>query len=306
MRGWNDGSVSEARRLIENLGRLRDHAEAVRAGSPTARDDLATVLHVLVGGDGTADGYGLVQRALDEMNLDPPMMHGWASTVSEAIDGEPVLLALRGSPETGTVMTLRDRLSEPCLRFALPGTEPAANWSSLDLIKRVRNKFGSHVDKKPPGWLEELRYYPAGDADAVTYLLWRAAEEVASAVVAALVAGGCDVEPFEPHDRYLNGIDLTQAYVLDRPGVHLDVRAQVQCESWTSGARRAIVGARFGDEPFVFGVEGDGRLALSMGAAGTPVADLAREFIQGEMPKVGRNEPCPCGGGRKFKHCHGR
>lgn len=22
--------------------------------------------------------------------------------------------------------------------------------------------------------------------------------------------------------------------------------------------------------------------------------------------KVGRNEPCPCGSGRKFKHCHGR
>jgi len=24
------------------------------------------------------------------------------------------------------------------------------------------------------------------------------------------------------------------------------------------------------------------------------------------MPKVGRNEPCPCGSGKKFKHCHGR
>ena len=22
--------------------------------------------------------------------------------------------------------------------------------------------------------------------------------------------------------------------------------------------------------------------------------------------KVGRNEPCPCGSGRKFKHCHGK
>jgi preprotein translocase subunit SecA len=21
--------------------------------------------------------------------------------------------------------------------------------------------------------------------------------------------------------------------------------------------------------------------------------------------KVGRNEPCPCGSGKKFKHCHG-
>ena len=23
------------------------------------------------------------------------------------------------------------------------------------------------------------------------------------------------------------------------------------------------------------------------------------------MGKVGRNEPCPCGSGRKFKRCHG-
>ncbi|MEM7375693.1 MAG: SEC-C metal-binding domain-containing protein, partial [Bacteroidota bacterium] len=24
------------------------------------------------------------------------------------------------------------------------------------------------------------------------------------------------------------------------------------------------------------------------------------------VPKVGRNAPCPCGSGKKYKHCHGR
>jgi preprotein translocase subunit SecA len=24
-----------------------------------------------------------------------------------------------------------------------------------------------------------------------------------------------------------------------------------------------------------------------------------------EYPKVGRNEPCPCGSGKKYKQCHG-
>jgi uncharacterized protein len=28
--------------------------------------------------------------------------------------------------------------------------------------------------------------------------------------------------------------------------------------------------------------------------------------IRREAPKVGRNDPCPCGSGKKFKHCHGR
>jgi uncharacterized protein len=29
------------------------------------------------------------------------------------------------------------------------------------------------------------------------------------------------------------------------------------------------------------------------------------EAVRRDQPKVGRNEPCPCGSGRKFKQCHG-
>ncbi|RMG92330.1 MAG: preprotein translocase subunit SecA [Chloroflexi bacterium] len=28
--------------------------------------------------------------------------------------------------------------------------------------------------------------------------------------------------------------------------------------------------------------------------------------LRRDMPKVGRNDPCPCGSGKKYKHCHGR
>ena len=28
--------------------------------------------------------------------------------------------------------------------------------------------------------------------------------------------------------------------------------------------------------------------------------------IRREMPKVGRNDPCPCGSGKKYKNCHGK
>jgi preprotein translocase subunit SecA len=35
-----------------------------------------------------------------------------------------------------------------------------------------------------------------------------------------------------------------------------------------------------------------------------PEAPAALPFVRGER-KIGRNEPCPCGSGRKFKHCHG-
>ena len=29
------------------------------------------------------------------------------------------------------------------------------------------------------------------------------------------------------------------------------------------------------------------------------------ETVVRDQPKVGRNDPCPCGSGRKYKHCHG-
>jgi preprotein translocase subunit SecA len=48
-------------------------------------------------------------------------------------------------------------------------------------------------------------------------------------------------------------------------------------------------------------------------SGGTAVAEAPAEpeiklpsiTIRREMPKVGRNEPCPCGSGKKFKNCHG-
>jgi preprotein translocase subunit SecA len=36
-----------------------------------------------------------------------------------------------------------------------------------------------------------------------------------------------------------------------------------------------------------------------------PEIQLPKVTIRREVPKVGRNEPCPCGSGKKFKNCHG-
>jgi preprotein translocase subunit SecA len=43
-------------------------------------------------------------------------------------------------------------------------------------------------------------------------------------------------------------------------------------------------------------------------AGGAPAAVAAAEthpFVRSTQ-KVGRNDPCPCGSGKKYKHCHGR
>lgn len=41
------------------------------------------------------------------------------------------------------------------------------------------------------------------------------------------------------------------------------------------------------------------------GALGQPEQEEGKTFVR-EGRKVGRNEPCPCGSGKKFKQCHGR
>jgi preprotein translocase subunit SecA len=49
-------------------------------------------------------------------------------------------------------------------------------------------------------------------------------------------------------------------------------------------------------------------VAAGAAAGGRQGADAggaeATPFVR-EEPKVGRNEPCPCGSGRKYKQCHG-
>ena len=37
-----------------------------------------------------------------------------------------------------------------------------------------------------------------------------------------------------------------------------------------------------------------------------PKREHKQQTVRREMPKVGRNDPCPCGSGKKYKHCCGR
>ncbi|MCH8263779.1 MAG: preprotein translocase subunit SecA [Proteobacteria bacterium] len=49
-------------------------------------------------------------------------------------------------------------------------------------------------------------------------------------------------------------------------------------------------------------------LAKAEAAESPPAADAAQrqQPLRREAPKVGRNAPCPCGSGKKYKTCHGR
>ena len=64
----------------------------------------------------------------------------------------------------------------------------------------------------------------------------------------------------------------------------------------TEGERRA---------PVAFPSRRARQVNYSYGAAASGGQDAKVETIHRQAPKVGRNDPCPCGSGKKFKKCHG-
>ena len=47
---------------------------------------------------------------------------------------------------------------------------------------------------------------------------------------------------------------------------------------------------------------------VSAGGEAVPAAPapIAVQPVKRQYPKVGRNDPCPCGSGKKYKQCHGK
>jgi len=51
--------------------------------------------------------------------------------------------------------------------------------------------------------------------------------------------------------------------------------------------------------------EADGLISAADPAAGRPQSAQTATLAPNPYSGVGRNDPCPCGSGKKFKKCHG-
>ena len=85
--------------------------------------------------------------------------------------------------------------------------------------------------------------------------------------------------------------------------------AQAQKRPQVSYEHKEVASA-LADEPE--SSDNDAALASAAAARGAAVrqqqaaAKAPSQPVRRDMPKVGRNEPCPCGSGKKFKACHGK
>ncbi len=85
--------------------------------------------------------------------------------------------------------------------------------------------------------------------------------------------------------------------------LRIEVVAKRQAAPVTSEEPEELRGARYSGPAEVDGDQGAHRVAPAGAPKGTTYrkADDADPYVN-----VGRNDPCPCGSGKKFKNCHGR
>ena len=120
-------------------------------------------------------------------------------------------------------------------------------------------------------------------------------------------------------DEYVKYVMHSQVQVLPRPALDPGLAgAQYIAPEGPVLGSQAIAGALAagpapGEEVVFASADEVGAMTNGGGApqsvAAAPVA--ARSAVQGSSPasefdRVGRNDPCPCGSGKKFKFCHGR
>jgi preprotein translocase subunit SecA len=96
-------------------------------------------------------------------------------------------------------------------------------------------------------------------------------------------------EAFELFNQLLDTVKMEVTRIL------MNVRIQTQDEAQRAAEAIEERAERISNVTYVHPNE-DGSVSEEADVA-TAVADV---------PKVGRNEPCPCGSGRKYKHCHGK
>jgi preprotein translocase subunit SecA len=105
-------------------------------------------------------------------------------------------------------------------------------------------------------------------------------------------------EAFEMFTAMLERVKFDAVSLLSK----VEVRTQEQIEREEAERREHLMRALQAQH-----AEAQSALDAEAAPAGEAVAggaDVLAPFVRGDR-KIGRNEPCPCGSGRKYKHCHG-
>ncbi len=169
--------------------------------------------------------------------------------------------------ETHLFEILKSQVDE---KIAITGRQPFNDFLRFQYLRQIDMRWQDHLDQ-----LEGLReaVYLRSYAQKNPLLEYK-------------------LEGFDIFDDMINQI---RAYI-----AVLMVRVKIQASDATQRERRLTHMVESHGGVTQFG--SDAAPARMMGAQ----PGQAPVQIRRTTPKVGRNEPCPCGSGKKYKHCHGR
>ena len=81
-------------------------------------------------------------------------------------------------------------------------------------------------------------------------------------------------------------------------------QARQRAQAVHAEAASALSGGDAAGEPGAAAGPSGGR-RIQGGPGRAPAPPTPETFVR-QQPKVGRNDPCPCGSGKKYKQCHGK
>ena len=128
-------------------------------------------------------------------------------------------------------------------------------------------------------------------------MIARFKHEVISVLARVQIRSEEDVQAVEAQRRAPDKVELQHAEA-----------EQVATGAVSAGAQQqpaASAAAQAVSSGTAAAASGGGR-QLPIGAGARQPAPAKPETVKRDVPKVGRNETCPCGSGKKYKHCHGR
>ncbi|RUL62114.1 preprotein translocase subunit SecA [Dyella dinghuensis] len=243
---------------------------------------------------------------------------------------------LEGDDVSATVTDIRDDVVDGVVRRYVPADSIDEQWDITGLERELESEFGMSASIKP--WLEQQH-----EADANTVMdhvrslfndLFQAKEKQ---------VGPETMRQLEKHimlsvvdnawKEHLASMDYMRQGIYLRGYAQQDPKQAFKRESFTlfqqmlgrikSEVTQMLARIRIRSEEEVAAMEAEQqrmaeRLQRQMQASGggAPAGGvLGLEAVEqvaitqepaSTGPKVGRNDPCPCGSGKKYKHCHGQ
>ncbi len=183
-------------------------------------------------------------------------------------------------------------------------TQKEALVGKENLNMFIRYQYVQVIDKK---WLDQLEFLEAL-REAVSLRTYGSKNPLTE----------YKIDGFNQFYDALDSIRQTIISRLFKVRIQLSPQALAERQRQEEAARMRALSARhdetgqnFGGQPQVPGAaasafDGDAARRQAAGGAMQRSRQGASVTVRRTIPKVGRNDPCPCGSGKKYKQCHGR